>query len=56
MNIEQYKICQERGHQSKCSYADSQSEWQGCIWNVCKHCGTHYRNKIELIEINIPKE
>ena len=48
---EQYQICKQRGHQPEARILASDPPW-----NVCKHCGTHYRTETKVIERNVPVE
>lgn len=48
--LEQYRICQKRGHAPSGTVLASNPPWQ-----VCEFCGTHYRwSEPKLIESNVP--
>lgn len=49
--LDEYRICQKRGHQP-----DSIILTSNPPKNVCKWCGTHYTTKKEVIETNFPVE
>ena len=46
----EYDICASRGHEPSGLTLTSNPPWQ-----VCKHCGTHYRYETRLVEQNTPR-
>lgn len=48
---EQYLICTQRGHESSELTLTSDPPWE-----VCRHCGTHFRYEQMIVEANVPSE
>ena len=56
MDIEQYKVCKERGHKSN-GVAVTNTVFGALTHYWCKYCGIEYYFQPEkLIEVNAPNE